>query len=190
MTDAAMKELFSKFQHFWRSGKKAHLSVECHAGEAWLQLRVHLPQPHQQHRQNQRKPGPSRLRRRARRAAARKHAAEEAAKKTDYTDEVAEQADTVQSVDSAAEAETANSPPIFIPHENQPAEEADDHAVQQVPEQAKQAEHARDRDVQPSSTQQRHRHRQPQQDQEKPSTGITLEDFERLVRENSRKLHF
>ena len=189
MTDVT-SELITKFHQLCRAGKNARLSLECRGGQAWAHLHVRLPHHHASPAQNHRRPGPSRLRRRARRAAARKHAAEEAAKKTDYTDEVAEQADTVQSVDSAAEAETANSPPIFIPHENQPAEEADDHVVQQVPEQAEQAEHARDRDVQPSSTQQRHRHRQPQQDQEKPSTGITLEDFERLVRENSRKLHF
>ena len=80
MTDSAMKELFSKFRHFWRSGKDAHLSLECHAGQAWLNLRVHLPhQPH--HHPQQRKPGPSRLRRRARRAQARA-AAENATAKT------------------------------------------------------------------------------------------------------------
>ena len=70
MTDAAaMQELFANFQQFWRSGKDAHLSMECHAGQAWLQLRVHLPQPHQQ--QKPRRPGPSRIRRRARRTEAR-----------------------------------------------------------------------------------------------------------------------
>ena len=70
MTDAAMKELFSKFLHFWRSGNDAHLSIECHAGQACLNLRVSLPHQPRQHPQ-QRKPGPSRLRRRARRAEAR-----------------------------------------------------------------------------------------------------------------------
>ena len=72
MTDAAvMQDLFTKFQQFRRSGKDALLTTECHAGEACLQLRVHLPQPNQQHRQNQRKPGPSQLRRCAQRAEAR-----------------------------------------------------------------------------------------------------------------------
>ena len=68
--DAVMQDLFTKFQHFKRSGKDAHLSLECHAGQAWVHLHVRLPQP-DQHAQNQRKPGPSRLRRRARRAEAR-----------------------------------------------------------------------------------------------------------------------
>ena len=55
---------------------------------------------------------------------------------------------------------------------------------------AVQAEHARDRDVL-LRTQPHHRHHQPQQqEREKLSTGITLEDFQRLVKENSRKLHF
>ena len=46
--------------------------MECYAGQAWLSLHIHLPQqpPHRQHLQ--RRQGPSRLRRRARREAARK----------------------------------------------------------------------------------------------------------------------
>ena len=71
MTDAvAMPELFAKFQHFCLSGKCAPLNMECHAGQAWLQLRVHLPHCHQ-HPQKQRKHGTSHLRCRARRAEAR-----------------------------------------------------------------------------------------------------------------------
>ena len=54
---------------------------------------------------------------------------------------------------------------------------------------AVQVEHARDQDL-PPSTQQCHRYPQPQQEREKSSTGITLEDFQRLVKENSRKLNF
>ena len=46
------------------------LNIECHAGQAWLQLRVHLPHCHQ-HPQKQRKHGTSHLRCRARRAEAR-----------------------------------------------------------------------------------------------------------------------
>ena len=70
MTDAvAMPELFAKFQHFCLSGKGAPLNMECHAGQAWLQLRVHLPHCHQ-HPQKQRKHGTSHLQCRARRAEA------------------------------------------------------------------------------------------------------------------------
>ena len=46
MTDTAvMQALFTKFQEMWLSGKDAHLSFECHAGQAWVNLRVHLQQP-------------------------------------------------------------------------------------------------------------------------------------------------
>ena len=92
MTDAAvMQDLFVKFQEFRRSGKDALLTMECNAGEAWLQLRVHLLQLHQQHRQKQRKPGPSRLRRRARRVEARA-AAEVAAATNDSAAKTREKA--------------------------------------------------------------------------------------------------
>ena len=70
MTEAS--ELFGKFKELWHAGKNARLSMECYAGQAWLSLHIHLhqqppPQPHLQRRQ-----GPSRLRRRERREAARK----------------------------------------------------------------------------------------------------------------------
>ena len=105
-------------------------------------------------------------------------------------------------------------PPLLPPEDHQPAEEADkvqqQHHLGEVPEQgvpdvkdvfcpdfeyktAEQAEHdsvqqdARDQHVQQSILQ---RHRQPHQEQERPSTGITLELFQRLVAENSRRLHF
>ena len=204
MTDVGT-ELLEKFHQFCRAGKNARLSLECHGGQAWANLHVQLQLPphHAAPAQYQRRPGPSRLRRRARRAAARKLAAEEAAQNTDYTEKV----DTVQSVDAAAEAATADLPPLQLA-----AEQAADQVVQQqhgehqIPEEgvtlvtdvfcpdneyqtAVQVEHARDQDL-PPSTQQCHRHRQPQQEREKSSTGITLEDFQRLVKENSRKLNF
>ena len=78
MTDTTMKELFTKFQQFWRSGTDAHLSLECKAGQAWLHLHVHLPQPHHPTHLQRKPPGPSRLRRRARREQARIAAAENA----------------------------------------------------------------------------------------------------------------
>ena len=76
-------ELFHKFQSLWQAGTDARLSLECHAGEAWMNLQVHLSRPppphplHKQHppppfnRQQQPRKSPSRLRRRARRAEAR-----------------------------------------------------------------------------------------------------------------------
>ena len=113
MTDTTMKELFAKFQHFWRSGKDAHLSLECHAGQAWLNLRVHLPhQPHQ--RPQQRKPGPSRLRRRERRAQARAAAVNAAAENP----EVAE---------GATEIAVQVSPPFPVAHDTHAEKAVDDH---------------------------------------------------------------
>ena len=153
------------------------------------------------------------MRRRARRAEARNHAAEEAAVNVEPTEEVAIQADNVPLADAAAEASTAFIPPLLPPDDHQPAEEADKVQQQQhleeVPEQgvpdvkdvfcpdfefktAEQAEHdsvqqdARDQHVQQSIQQ---RHNQPHQEQERPSTGITLELFQKLAAENSRRLH-
>ena len=103
--------------------------MECRGGQTWVNLHVPPPRhpaaPAQFHRQ----PGPPQLRHRARRAAARKHAAEEAAQNTEYTEKV----DTVQSAVAAAEAATEDIPPLQVADE-----EAADQAVQQqhrVPEQ-------------------------------------------------------
>ena len=74
-------DLFEQFQRLWRAGTNARLNLECHAGQAWMSLHVHLPyQPRQEQQQHHRgRPGPSRLRRRARRAKAREKAAEKVA---------------------------------------------------------------------------------------------------------------
>ena len=74
-------DLFAQFQLLWRAGTNARLNLECHAGQAWMSLHVHLPCPPRQQQQQQHhrgRPGPSRLRRRARRAKAREKAAEKA----------------------------------------------------------------------------------------------------------------
>ena len=74
MTEA--EELFATFQKLWRSGTNARLNVECHAGKVWASLHVsiNLPQPSP----HQKRSSPSRLRRRARRAATRAQAAGQA----------------------------------------------------------------------------------------------------------------
>ena len=78
-----------KFKHLWKSGLDAHLDLECHAGQAWVGIRVrlgHEPEPHHHHHPHippqprRTRDGPSRQRRRARRAAAREEHAEEAVK--------------------------------------------------------------------------------------------------------------
>ena len=78
---AAAEELFWKFSEYWRSGINARLSLECHAGQVWANLHVQLLHPphQQQYRRHHRHVGPSRLRRRERRATARANAAVEAA---------------------------------------------------------------------------------------------------------------
>ena len=80
-----VEELLAAFLKFQRSGTNARLSVECHAGKVWATLHVNInelhppPPPRQEHQHYaHRRATPSRLRRRARRAAARDHAAVEA----------------------------------------------------------------------------------------------------------------
>ena len=66
---ATLTNLIAQFEREWRAGNNARVQLECHAGQAWLSLHLHVqhPPPHKDARQ----PGPSRLRRRARRAALR-----------------------------------------------------------------------------------------------------------------------
>ena len=73
-----LDNLLKSFQETWQAGKDARLFLECHAGQVWtnLQLRISHPPPPKHH--HPLKPGPSCLRRRARRAEARE-AAEKAA---------------------------------------------------------------------------------------------------------------
>ena len=71
-----IKELLHKFQDLWQAGSDACLNLECHAGQVWMKFQVklcHPPPP--KHRPSSRQ-GPSRLRRRARRAEERAAAAQ------------------------------------------------------------------------------------------------------------------
>ena len=97
-------DLFRQFQTYWKAGAGARLYLECHAGEVWMNLQIHLhrppppppahcrqhgspPDPPSSHQQRSRQ-NPSRLRRRDRRAQARA-AAKAAVNKT--TEDVAVQ---------------------------------------------------------------------------------------------------
>ena len=79
MDNSELESFFNKFRCLWNSGFDAHLELDSHAGQAWVSLRVRLghapgplqPQAHFPHPQNRTRNGPSRQRRRARRAAAR-----------------------------------------------------------------------------------------------------------------------
>ena len=133
MTEAS--ELFGKFKELWHAGKNARLSMECYAGQAWLSLHIHLhqqppPQPHLQRRQ-----GPSRLRRRERREAARKSAS--AAEKAVATCESSPDASTLDvpspNIDTAEEAgNDVTTPAIPVADEITPTAEKADHSVSPV----------------------------------------------------------
>ena len=75
-----MDNVLVKFKYLWHAGLKAKLSVESHAGQAWVVLQAGLghaprppvPWPHQRRNRN----GPAQQWRRARCEAAQKVAAE------------------------------------------------------------------------------------------------------------------
>ena len=75
-----LRKFVENFRSELLAGNDAHLQLESHAGKVWINFQVCIVQPPPP--TNLRKPGPSRLRRRARRAAARERAvAENAAPK-------------------------------------------------------------------------------------------------------------
>ena len=80
MADHYVRSFVEKFHHLWRDGKSAHLDLDCHAGEAWVGLRLRLGQLRggpQQHHDRVRRRGPGYSRRLERRAAQRAAAAAE-----------------------------------------------------------------------------------------------------------------
>ena len=107
MVDTELDSFIEKFKQVWKKGAGAHLGLDTHAGQAWVGLCVRLGQPHEphlppqpQHLSNFRaRNGPSRERRRARRAAAR----QEASKKTE-----AEEATVSEVTESVTESENEN----------------------------------------------------------------------------------
>ena len=88
MYDAELDSFLLKFRQLWRAGYDAHLNVNSHAGQAWVGLHVRLGHAqgplNQDHVKNVNKArnGPSRQRRRERRADARKQAGEASKKET------------------------------------------------------------------------------------------------------------
>ena len=113
---------FQKFKQLWHSGHSAHLDVDTHAGHAWVGLRVRLgqapgPLQHQLPKTRTRD-GPSRQRRRARRAEDRKRQAEEA--NEEIVEDIAENATA-----GATQAEEAEAPAAS----EQVAEEVSDNSI-------------------------------------------------------------
>ena len=83
MADHYVRSFVEKFHHLWRDGQSAHLNLDCHAGEAWVGLRLRLGHPRahgrgpQQNHDRVRRRGPGYSRRLERRAAQRAAAAGE-----------------------------------------------------------------------------------------------------------------
>ena len=97
----------NKFRSLWQAGNNARLSIECHAGQARVHLQLDLPPPPPPPPQQQRprRSGPSRFRRRARRAEARATVA----KAVTPTAEIAVQTDDVHQDPVIAEQAGHNS---------------------------------------------------------------------------------
>ena len=82
--------LLKSFQETWQAGKDAQLFLECHAGQVWMNLQLRLSHPPPPKHHHPQKPGPSRLRRRARRAEAREAAEKAASSEPSTNKETAE----------------------------------------------------------------------------------------------------
>ena len=86
-----------KFHQLWNAGLNAHLELDAHAGNAWVSLHLqlgHAPGPLHPRPAPTLVPGGARIRRREKRAAARKQAeeAKKAAEQNEKTSEIAEKA--------------------------------------------------------------------------------------------------
>ena len=106
MTVIELDNFVSQFKNLWRIGLDSHLDLECHAGQAWVGIRVRLGPEEPLHIPPQRKyrNNPSRQHRRARRAAARQQeGAEEAhhVAEQENTDGAVEAEQSVVSLDNA-----------------------------------------------------------------------------------------
>ena len=95
----------SKFKQLWKSGVGAHLDLDSHAGQAWVGLCVrlgHLPEPELQptnslKRRQKTRNGPSRQRRRARRAAEKQEVEEIIEHSQDTEESIAVEAPDIES---------------------------------------------------------------------------------------------
>ena len=126
MTDQ-IANFLSKFCKEWQAGTDARLYVECHAGQAWVSLHQplgHLPPPPSSSR---RPPGPSRLRRSAKRAQAR--AAASATPVPTATAEIAVQTDDAETFAAVAKAAVIPAP---VPQPPQAPADKAGHQAEQV----------------------------------------------------------
>ena len=123
-----LHSFLSKFLHLLHCGQSAKLVLECHQGQAYVNLHhaLHLLQPEpyshpQQHGPTVRRQGPSRQRRRVRRAQARANA--EAAKASDRKAKTATlESNDVAIQSTAPTAEKASQSCFVHQHREQPEE--------------------------------------------------------------------
>ena len=153
-----LSSFVSKFVELWHSGREAKLSLSCNAGRISIQLGLEtghqpptapLQKPHRQ-------PGPSRLRRRARRAKERARAAAEEAAAASRMTSPAEQAKKVDAAVQADDEPPATNDVVVVETDTLPAQKdvaeqvnaietfpqqaAAVHAVQLPPTEAKESE--------------------------------------------------
>ena len=138
-----LNTFLAKFCKVWQAGTDARLLIECHAGQVWVSLHQHILHPPAPPQKHPRRPGPSRLRRRARRAEARAAATAVAAS----TAEVAVQTDNLPRTAEVA-VQAALVPAPVQPHQGPPAAQVDPVDRHDCAEQAQQcptaAFHVRD----------------------------------------------
>ena len=123
-----LANFLSKFCKEWQAGTDARLYVECHAGQAWVSLHQplgHLPPPPPS--SSRRPPGPSRLRRSAKRAQAR--AAASATPVPTATAEIAVQTDDAETFAAVAKAVVI---PATVPQPPQAPADKAGHQAEQV----------------------------------------------------------
>ena len=112
-----LSNFLMKFCHEWQAGADARLVLECHAGKAWINIHQPLghpppppPKPHP------RRPGPSRLCRRARREDARAAARAVPTEPPAVTAEVAVQTDvSPDKSDANVQASASPAPAMEYP---------------------------------------------------------------------------
>ena len=125
-----LSNFLAKFRNEWQAGTDARLVIECHAGQAWITLHQPLGYSSPPPNHHPRQPGPSRLRRRARRAHARAAASVASTNPPSYpaTAEMAVQAEIVHETSEVAVQADVNqhAPPPQVPavQPGHPAEKA------------------------------------------------------------------
>ena len=112
-----------KFCEIWRDGKDARITLECHAGQAWISLHHRLGCPPPSSPQFPRRPpSPSRERRRIRRAHARTAAAQAELNPIQINDQVTTSA--AEQTDKAVQTEMSKTVDATVQVENQEEQEA------------------------------------------------------------------